>query len=352
MEVSLPGKIQFKIGNINLTETSAPLIVPEIGINHNGKLETAIKMVDAAVKNGARIIKHQTHIPDDEMSVEAKKIKPGNSKKNIFSIIKKCSLNEEDEFKLMRYVRSKKVIFLSTPFSRKAVDRLIKFKVDAFKIGSGEFNNLPLINYITKFNRPMILSTGMNSLKDIKKIGNFLINKKIKFALLHTTSLYPVPDNLVRMSTLNDLKKTFPNNMIGYSDHTIGNTACYLATSLGAKIIEKHFVDKKSRKGPDVICSMDSKDLNEIIINTKRINAQLQGGKKFLKEEQITRNFAFCSVISVKKIEINEKLTEENIWVKRPGTGNIDGFGYFKILGKKAKKTIPAGQQIKWRDIR
>ena len=149
---------ELKIGNLKIGENYPALIVPEIGINHNGNLDVAIKMVDAAKKSGAKIIKHQTHIPEDEMSVEAKKVKPGNSKKNIFSIIKDCSLSEEDEFKLFKYVKSKKMVFISTPFSKKAVDRLIKFGINAFKIGSGEFNNVPLLQYITKFKKPLIPS--------------------------------------------------------------------------------------------------------------------------------------------------------------------------------------------------
>ena len=139
----------MKIGNINIGTKHKPVVIAELGINHNGSIERAIKIADAAIKSGAKIIKHQTHIPEDEMSLEAKKIKPGNSKMNIFDIIKNCSLNEEDEFKLMKYIQKNR-IFISTPFSRKAVDRLIKFKIPAFKIGSGECNNYLLVEYIAK----------------------------------------------------------------------------------------------------------------------------------------------------------------------------------------------------------
>ena len=138
-------KIKNRIINFN----SKPLIIPELGINHGGNIEKAIKIVDAAKRAGAEIIKHQTHIAEDEMSIEAKKILPGNSKKNIFSIIKNNSLNEEDEYKLLKYVESKKMIFISTPFSRKAVDRLVKFNIPAFKIGSGEMSNFPLLDYVS-----------------------------------------------------------------------------------------------------------------------------------------------------------------------------------------------------------
>ena len=146
-----------------------PLIIAEIGINHGGSLKDAFKLVDAAKKAGVEMVKHQTHIVEDEMSLSAKKIFPGNSpNKSIYKIMEECALSEEDEIKLQRYVKKQKMIFISTPFSRKAVDRLVKMKVPAFKIGSGECNNLPLVEYIASFKKPIIMSTGMNSIKTIK----------------------------------------------------------------------------------------------------------------------------------------------------------------------------------------
>ena len=158
----------FKIGNILIGEKYNPIIIPEIGINHKGDINLAIHMADKAIKAGAQIIKHQTHIVDDEMSSEAKKIKPANANISIYDLIKKSSLNEKDEKKLMNYIQSRKRIFISTPFSRKAAERLANFGVPAFKIGSGECNNYPLIEYIAKFKKPIILSTGMNSIDTIR----------------------------------------------------------------------------------------------------------------------------------------------------------------------------------------
>ena len=161
----------FKIGKRFVGKNHPPLIIAELGINHNGSLKKAKKLVNIAARNGAEIIKHQTHIIDDEMSEEAKKVIPGNSNKSIYDIMKKCALNETDEKKLMRYINQRKKIFISTPFSRKAADRLNNFNVPAFKIGSGECNNYPLINYVCKFKKPIILSTGMNSIKTITHIN-------------------------------------------------------------------------------------------------------------------------------------------------------------------------------------
>ena len=154
----------IKINHRKIGPDFKPLVIFELGINHNGSLKLAKKIVDSAIKAGAEVIKHQTHIAEDEMSLEAKKIIPINANKNIYDLIEDCSLSEDDEFKLKKYIERKGAIFLSTPFSRKAVDRLVKFKVKAFKIGSGECNNYPLVDYIASFGKPIIISTGMNNI--------------------------------------------------------------------------------------------------------------------------------------------------------------------------------------------
>ena len=343
---------EIRIENRLISKNQKPLIIPEMGINHSGSLEIAFKIVDAAKRAGAEIIKHQTHIPEDEMSLEAKKTKPANSNRNIYNIISETCLNEEDEYKLFNYVKKRKMIFLSTPFSRKAVDRLIKFGVSAFKIGSGEMNNLPLIDYIAKLKKPMIISTGMHSITNVRKLVSFLSKKKNKFALMHTTNLYPTPDKLVRLNSITELKKNFPNLVIGLSDHTETNHSSIGAVALGACIIEKHFVDKKSRKGPDIKSSIDEKNLRELIKGCNIVFLQRGGEKNLLKEEQVTRNFAFASVVSIKEIKNGEKLTQKNIWVKRPGNGDFAASKYEKILGKIAIKKIKKNTQIKKNDIK
>lgn len=335
-----------KVGN-----NYEPLVIPEIGINHNGSIEKAFNIVDSAKKAGAEIVKHQTHIPDDEMSIEAKKIKPGNSKKFIYDIISQCSLNEEDEYKLYKYVKKKKLIFLSTPFGRKAIDRLNKFGVDTFKIGSGEVTNLPLIEYACKFKKNLIISTGMVDLDFIKKLKKFLDSKKAKYAFMHTTSLYPVPDKLARLGAITEMKEKFKDVVIGYSDHTRGNVACYSAMALGASIVEKHFVDDYNTKGPDIICSCDKHDLEELIKNSRRIFKQIKGKKNLLKEEQVTRNFAFASVVTLTNIKKGEVFSKKNLWVKRPATGDFPAEELDKIFGKKSVRNLLANKQLRKEDV-
>ena len=341
----------FKIGNRKISSGESPLIIAEIGINHNGNLDQAIEIADSAIKSGAEILKHQTHIPDEEMSVEAKKTVPGNSKKSIYEIIKSCALSEDDERKLMNYIKSKKKIFISTPFSKAAVDRLVKFNVPAFKIGSGECNNLELIKYVCKFKKPIIMSTGMSYLKELIPTVNYINKKKIPLALMHCTNLYPTPLEKSRLNSITQMSKIFKKNIIGYSDHTVGLYACFTALSLGALIIEKHYVDSHSRKGPDVSCSMDKNQLNELIKASKLIKTSLPGKKQPLKEEKVTMNFAFSSVVSKRPIIIGETLTRKNICLKRPGNGYFNTKDFLKILGKKSRKNIKSNVQIKKNDI-
>jgi len=328
-----------------------PLVIVEIGINHEGSLKTAFEMVDAAWKSGAEMVKHQTHVVEDEMSKEAKKVIPGNASVSIYEIMERCALNEEDESKLKEYVESKGMIFISTPFSRAAADRLERMGVTAYKIGSGECNNYPLIEHIASFGKPMIVSTGMNDITQVRKTVEILEKYNVPYSLLHTTNLYPTPVHLVRLGAMQELQKEFPNAIIGLSDHTTSNRACFAATALGACVLERHFTDKMERPGPDIINSMDPIGLKELIIGSSEI-ALMRGGKKeATKEEQVTIDFAFATVVTIKPLKKGDKLTKENIWVKRPGTGQIKADDYNNLLGKIVNKNIGNDEHLNWSDI-
>lgn len=342
---------EIQIENRKIGLNYLPLVIVEIGINHEGNLNTAFQMVDAAWRAGAEVIKHQTHVVEDEMSKEAKKVIPGNASISIYEIMERCALNEEDEIKLKEYVESKGMIFMSTPFSRAAADRLERMNVSSYKIGSGECNNYPLIEHIASFGKPMIVSTGMNNIESIRKTVEILEKYNVPYGLLHTTNLYPTPVHLVRLGAMEELQKEFPNAIIGLSDHTTSNRACFAATALGASILERHFTDTMERPGPDIINSMDPIALKELIIGSKEI-AQMRGGKKeATKEEQVTIDFAFATVVTINPIKKGEKLTKENIWVKRPGTGPIKAEYYNDLLGKVVNKDIGNDEHIDWSDI-
>ena len=325
-----------------------PLIIAEIGINHEGSLQTAMEMVDAAASAGVEIIKHQTHMVDDEMSSAAKKVVPGNAKVSIYDIMARCALSEDEEFELKKYIESKGIIFISTPFSRAAANRLHKWDVAAYKIGSGECNNYPLIEHIASFGKPVILSTGMNTIESVSKAVNIFRNYHIPFALLHTTNLYPTPHHLVRLQAMVELQNAFPDAVIGLSDHTVTNHACFGAVALGASILERHFTDHKQRSGPDIACSMDTEDCRELIEGSRIVALQRGGSKAPAAEEQVTIDFAFASICTIQPVKKGEIFSKDNIWVKRPGKGGIPAEHYSQLLGKIALKDIESDVQLQW----
>ena len=341
----------IEICNRKIGKDYKPLVIAEIGINHNGDIKVAKEMVDAAYEAGCEIIKHQTHIVEDEMSHMAQKVIPGNADISIYDIMKKSALSEEDETELKRYVEEKGMIFLSTPFSRAAADRLQRMNVQAFKIGSGECNNYPLVEHIAKFGKPMIVSTGMNDIESVKKTVKILKKYKVPFALLHTTNLYPTKPEQVRLGAMQELEKEFPDAVIGLSDHTVNNNACLAATALGASILERHFTDTKDREGPDIVCSADKKELKELIEGSKEIFLMRGGKKEALKEEQVTIDFAYATIVTIKKIKKGEKFTKENLWVKRPGNVGILAENYNDIIGKTATCDIENDTHISWEMI-
>ena len=341
----------IKIGKRNIGYKFKPLIICELGINHGGSLKLAKKMVDIASKSGAEAIKNQCHILHEEMIDEAKKVIPTNTNKSIYKVIEENLMTFEDEKKLKRYTEKKGMIYLSTPFSLEAAKRLNKIGIKAFKIGSGECNNIPLLEKIVKFKKPIILSTGMNDIKSIKKSVKVLEKAKVKYALLHCKSEYPADIKGLRLDFIDILKKEFPKSIIGYSDHSIGTIPSISAMAKGACIIEKHFTDFKKRKGPDIICSMDPKELKFLNEAAEKIH-ESNGEKKILsKIEKKTAKFAFASVVSISDIKKDEKLSVKNIWVKRPGTGDFLANKFKFILGKKAKRKILKKKIIKKKDV-
>ena len=332
-------------------EDHVPLVIAEIGINHAGNLQTAFKLVDAAVSAGSEVIKHQTHVVEDEMSSAAKDMIPGNANESIYEIMERCSLSEEDERKLKEYIESKGAIFISTPFSRAAVDRLERMNVCAYKVGSGECNNYPLIEYIASFKKPMIVSTGMNNLKSISKTAEIIRKYNIPYALLHTTNIYPTPAKLVRLGAMQQMQQAFTDAVIGLSDHTTSNLACFSAVALGADILERHFTDKMDRPGPDIVNSMDPIRLKELIIGSQEIATMRGGNKEAVKEEKPTIDFAFATVVTIKPIKKGDLFTKENIWVKRPGSGEILAEKFNDLLNKKSLRDIPIDTHLSKSDI-
>lgn len=341
----------FEIAGRKIGYEYPPLVIAEIGINHEGSLIVAKQMVDAAAQAGAEMVKHQTHIVEDEMSGAAKKVIPGNADVSIYEIMRRCALGEEDELALKEYVESKGMIFISTPFSRAAANRLHKWNVPAYKIGSGECNNYPLLQHIASFGKPVILSTGMNTIESVSKAVAIFQAAGVPCALLHTTNLYPTPNHLVRLGAMVELQQNFPNAVVGLSDHTLTNHACFGAVALGASILERHFTDSMNRPGPDIVCSMDTKACAELIEGSKIIAQQRGGHKGPAAEEQVTIDFAFATICTIQPVKKGDRFTTENIWVKRPGKGGIPAEDFNNVLGKTAQADLPADVQLTREDV-
>ena len=342
---------EFEIAGRKIGKNYYPLVIVEIGINHEGSIARAFELVDAAWKAGAEIIKHQTHVVEDEMSAAAKKVIPGNADVSIYEIMERCALDEREEILLKEYVESKGMIFISTPFSRAAVDRLERMGVAAYKIGSGECNNYPLIEYVASFGKPMIVSTGMNDLESVSKTVDIMDNHGVDYALLHTTNLYPTPSRLVRLGAMQALMEKFPDVQIGLSDHTTSNLACFAAVALGANILERHFTDRMDRDGPDIVNSMDPVALKELIIGGEQISEMRGGKKEAAAEEQVTIDFAFATVVTISTLKKGDTFTYDNIWVKRPGTGGITAEEFKNVIGKKALLDLEMDVHLNWSDV-
>tara|TARA_B100001059_G_scaffold74604_1_gene72195 strand:- start:4115 stop:5158 length:1044 start_codon:yes stop_codon:yes gene_type:complete len=341
----------FYIGSRRVGYDDDPLVIAEIGINHNGCLETAKRMAKTAIDAGVDIVKHQTHIVEDEMTHEADIDEIGYIGKTIYQLMKECALNEKDELELMKYVHKIGGIFISTPFSRAAADRLNKFNVPAYKIGSGECNNYPLLEHIASFGKPIILSTGMNTLDSIEKAVNIFKKNNVPYAILHTTNIYPTPPHLVRLGAMSEIQEKFPEAVIGLSDHTTSNHACFGAVALGASILERHYTDTMEADGPDIINSMDPSAARELVDGAKIIKQERGGHKGPVDEEKPVIEFAYASVVTISNIKKGELFSKDNLWVKRPGTGPLFAEDYENIIGKISTCDILADQHLKPTDI-
>ncbi len=339
----------IKIGNYIVGSNRPVFVIAEAGINHNGSIRIAKKMVDEVKKSGADCIKFQTHIVEEEMIKS--NIKPGNiSKKTLWNIIKNSELSEEEEEKIQQYCKQKKILFLSTPFSIKAVDRLEKIKIPAYKIGSGELTNLPLLTRIAHTKKPVILSSGMSEINEIKNSVNFFKKRHIPLILLQTTSIYPSNYQDINLGVIEKFQKLF-NIPIGLSDHSPGIYAALGAVAKGACLIEKHFTLDKNLPGPDQKLSLNSNEFSELVKGCKAVKLALGNSKKIFVKERPILKFARESVVSLMNISKGEKFLEKNITTKRPATGDIPAKDYYKIIGKFAKRDISNNAQISQKDV-
>ena len=344
---------KFKISNFSIENYGVPFVIAEAGVNHNGSIVIGKKMIDVAAKAGAHAIKFQSFITDEIILKKAPKAtyhkKTTGSDKELswYDLLKSQEMNYAMHKKLIEHCQKKKIIFLSTPYDEKSADLLEKLKVKAFKIASTDNNNVKLLAHIAKKKIPIILSTGMmdmktleQSIKVIKKNGNS------KISILQCTSNYPCNLENSNLALINKFKKKF-KIPVGFSDHTEGNLASIVATSLGAAIIEKHFTLNKKLPGPDHIMSMNPVELKKFIFEIKN-TCKLLGEKEKTVLNCEKENFKKLkkSLVSKIKIEKGRKINLSMITAKRPGTG-IQANNLRLIIGKKAIRNIPNNTILK-----
>ena len=342
----------MKIGSRQIGPEHPPLVIAEIGINHGGSLSVAKNMVKLASGAGAECIKHQTHFVEDEMTPEAKNIFPPNAGISIWDVIESCSLKAEEELELKAFAEDLGLIYLSTPFSRKAADFLFDIGVPAFKIGSGEADNLPLIRHIARKGLPVILSTGMQTIASVTKSVALLREADVPFALLECTNLYPSPPDIVSLKGVTELAQAFPDAVVGFSDHSIGPEMALASVALGACILERHFTDSRYREGPDISCSMDPAELRVLVDRSKEIHVALRNSKSRSEKEEAVYLFARGSIVADRPLKAGDILSEEDIWARRPGNGEIPADKFDDLLGRSVLRDIEVNSQLRWSDIK
>ncbi|WP_197916117.1 N-acetylneuraminate synthase family protein [Thiosulfatihalobacter marinus] len=341
----------IKIADREIGPDHPPLVIAEIGINHGGDLEVAKDMVRLAAGAGCEMIKHQTHFVEDEMTDEAKDIFPPNADVSIWEVMARCALSPEDELDLKRYTEELGMIFISTPFSRAAADFLAEADVPAFKIGSGEADNLPLIRHIARFGKPVIMSTGMQSIQTMRRSVAILDEAGVDYALLECTNLYPSPPEIVSLQGVTDLRTAFPNAVVGFSDHSIGPEMALASVALGACILERHYTDTRYRQGPDIINSMDPSELRHLIDRSREIWIAANNPKQRTEAEESVYKFARASVVADRDLPAGHVIAEADIWARRPGSGEIAGYDFDKVVGKTLTRAVTRNTQLTWADL-
>lgn len=340
----------LSIGNKNIGYDSPCFIIAEAGVNHNGDIKLAKKLVDMALYAGADAVKFQTFKSEKLVTGYAKMAK--YQKDNIgaedsqFNMLKKLELSYNQFEELKKYCEHKGIIFMSTPFDIESADFLNSIGLEAFKISSGDLTNIPLLEHIAGFNKPIILSSGMAVLGEIEEAVMSLKNKGIKdIAVLHCTSNYPAALEAVNLRAMNTIKDSF-NVVGGYSDHTEGITIPIAAAALGANIIEKHFTLDKTMEGPDHKASLEPEELKKMIQGIRNVEISLGSGiKMFTQSEISTMQVARKSIVACKDIKKGETIELEDLDYKRPGNGLSPKY-YKELIGKKAAMDINIDEQI------
>ena len=342
---------KIKINSRYVGEDEKCFIIAEAGVNHNGDIKKAKKLIEKASEIGADAVKFQQANADKTVIKNTPLVKYQKNQKNLdsqYKMIKKYEFTEGQWLEIADYAKDFNIIFFSKPSYEESVDTLLKMNVPLMKIGSGEITYLTLLKRVARTDLPIIMSTGMSTLGEIEEAINTIYKQKNKkIILLQCTSNYPTDYKNVNLKAMLTLKKAF-NLPVGFSDHTLGITAPIAAVALGACVIEKHFTLDKKLSGPDHKASLEPKDFKKMIEKI-RITEDCLGSsiKKPLKSEKEIRKLSRKSITANIDIKKGEKIKKEMLAYKRPGIG-LSQIYLDKIIGRKAKKDIKKDTVIKW----
>lgn len=340
----------MKIAHREISPGQPPLVIAEIGINHRGDLAVAKTMVRLAAAAGCEMIKHQTHIVEDEMTEEAKQIFRPNADVSIWHLMECCALSLEDELK--RYTESLRMIWVSKSFSRADADFLETLDVPAYKIVSREADNIPLLRHIARKKKPVILSTGMQTIETIRASVEILQASCVEFALLECTNLYPSPPEIVSLKGVTELHETFPGVPVGFSDHSIGPDIALASVALGACILERTTQTRAITSAPR--SSTRWTRPNFATSSTARAKSGLRPITQSAaqrRREPVYR-FGRASVVADANLPRGHVMGEQDIWARRPGSGEIAGHEFVKVVGKRLTHAVSRNTQLKWEDLK
>lgn len=338
--------MNIEFGNIKISKFTTPITIAEAAVEHLGSIKVALKMAEEAKRIGIDIIKFQMHLPKEEMIPGMINFWGGS----LDEILENYNLSINDHKILIDYCKEIGIQYLCTPFCPDAVDILNDLKVDAFKTGSGEMSNYQMMERLSKTKKPVIISTGMSTEKEVDELVEFHKDLKTNFMLMNCTSIYPAPYDLINLNLIKKFEKKY-ELLIGHSDHTPDIWTAVGASAVGARVIEKHFTLNRSLKGPDYEVSLEPKEFSKMIDGIKKVFSSLGNSEKVILEREVeVRKWANHSVVSKIDIKVGEKINEDMITVKRP-SGGIEAKYFRDIIDYKAVKPILANQMLNWDDI-
>jgi len=346
---------KIKIGDQIIGKNEPVFIIAEAGVNHNGDVNLAKRLIDAAAEAGADAVKFQTFHAENVVTSTADKAEYQKSTTSAdetqYEMLKKLELPDGSFGDLSDYAKKHGLIFFSTPFDEESVDLLDQIGVPAYKIPSGEITNCPLLKKIAKKRKPVILSTGMSTLGEVEEAFNYLKkNGAGNIILLHCTTSYPAPPHSVNLRAMKTLQCVF-SVPVGYSDHTEGITIPIAAVALGASVIEKHFTLDRTLPGPDHLASLEPSDFSKMVSSIRNLEIAFGNGSKIINDEERRNSFFMRrSLHACRNLTKGEVLSEENIQILRPNDG-IGAWFYDVVIGKKMKTPLNKDDPIHWSDI-